>query len=380
MPKRATENVSFPPEITDRILDFLHGDVHALRNCSLTCRAWLPRSRFHLFSTMELLRQPSRLESFCAFLQSSPYISPYIEELTIDVITPEDVSTHFPQILNCLHHLKVLRFYARTEMRVIEDDYTSLSLLHTLQVHGPFATCDDLIIFLRFAPNVENLYLIAPYCRSATDSSRFSIDDLPRMPLKTLSLLGTRVFPPIITRWLTSCSVCLSALSVTVLRQDDITVLNNLLEAVGGILVELELTAPVSVDDHAIAVDYVPFADKVSTCTSLRNLRLLVGAEIPQIISTLSQVTQNVTSITLRLDIPDGDLALSSMRTVAEVLSEARFRHLQRMFIVFYLPVTTPPAEPTADRALIADVVNTCFARLTERAVQLEWSACRYRS
>ncbi|GBE78947.1 hypothetical protein SCP_0201440 [Sparassis crispa] len=43
-----------PLELTDRIIDYLSDDHASLRSCSLTSHAWLPRSRFHLFSNMHV--------------------------------------------------------------------------------------------------------------------------------------------------------------------------------------------------------------------------------------------------------------------------------------------------------------------------------------
>lgn len=41
---------NLPQEVTDIILDLLSGDRTALKQCSLVCRAWVPRSTAHLFS------------------------------------------------------------------------------------------------------------------------------------------------------------------------------------------------------------------------------------------------------------------------------------------------------------------------------------------
>ncbi|PPQ92594.1 hypothetical protein CVT25_007286 [Psilocybe cyanescens] len=43
-----------PWEITDAIIDHLHSDVRALGVCSTVCAEWLIRSRYHIFSTVQL--------------------------------------------------------------------------------------------------------------------------------------------------------------------------------------------------------------------------------------------------------------------------------------------------------------------------------------
>jgi hypothetical protein len=38
-----------PPELQDRVIDFLYDDGKTLKQCSLVCRAWVPAASFHLF-------------------------------------------------------------------------------------------------------------------------------------------------------------------------------------------------------------------------------------------------------------------------------------------------------------------------------------------
>lgn len=48
------ENPTHLPELVDLIVDCLSSEKAALKSCSLVGRAWLPRSRFHLFHTIHL--------------------------------------------------------------------------------------------------------------------------------------------------------------------------------------------------------------------------------------------------------------------------------------------------------------------------------------
>lgn len=43
-----------PPEIIDAIIDCLRGDKDTLLACSFVCRVFRPRTRVHLFHTLEL--------------------------------------------------------------------------------------------------------------------------------------------------------------------------------------------------------------------------------------------------------------------------------------------------------------------------------------
>ena len=50
----AVKTPPIPNEIQDRILDFLHDSKPALKACALTCQAWIPTSRYHLFSKIRI--------------------------------------------------------------------------------------------------------------------------------------------------------------------------------------------------------------------------------------------------------------------------------------------------------------------------------------
>ena len=54
-----------PPELFDETLDHLWDDPKALQACSLTCRAWVPTARLHLFRTVRL-SSPSTCADFAS--------------------------------------------------------------------------------------------------------------------------------------------------------------------------------------------------------------------------------------------------------------------------------------------------------------------------
>jgi hypothetical protein len=89
---------TFPAELTDRIIDFLHSDKDALSSCSLVCKSWLPSSRYHcslcissrnVDSFVKLLDSPiSTIAKYahCLELQPSTHIidriTPYLGSIT----------------------------------------------------------------------------------------------------------------------------------------------------------------------------------------------------------------------------------------------------------------------------------------------------------
>ncbi|KAF8959141.1 hypothetical protein BDZ97DRAFT_1412821 [Flammula alnicola] len=47
--------IAFPQEIMDQFIDHLYDDRRTLKKCALVCRAWVPSSRYHLFSVINIL-------------------------------------------------------------------------------------------------------------------------------------------------------------------------------------------------------------------------------------------------------------------------------------------------------------------------------------
>ncbi|KAI0725573.1 hypothetical protein C8Q72DRAFT_580582 [Fomitopsis betulina] len=63
-------SLRLPLEIQEHILDHLHDDVRTLQACCLTCTAWIPTTRLHLFRYIKLRRAKDCLR-FLATLEST---------------------------------------------------------------------------------------------------------------------------------------------------------------------------------------------------------------------------------------------------------------------------------------------------------------------
>lgn len=73
-----------PPELIDRILDFLYDEPKALAACSLVARSWTTTSRYHRFSSVRLISNEdwAKLDSL---IETSPAVIGYMRTVTIDV-------------------------------------------------------------------------------------------------------------------------------------------------------------------------------------------------------------------------------------------------------------------------------------------------------
>ncbi|GJE86554.1 hypothetical protein PsYK624_026340 [Phanerochaete sordida] len=102
----ARTSLTFPQELVDWTIDFLHNDKATLRACSLVQRRWLSTSSFHLFSCFKwprcgchwargrgslqdtcecsrLLGQSKTLDELKSLLESSPRMRENVQELLI---------------------------------------------------------------------------------------------------------------------------------------------------------------------------------------------------------------------------------------------------------------------------------------------------------
>ncbi|OCH96235.1 hypothetical protein OBBRIDRAFT_718887, partial [Obba rivulosa] len=68
-----------PPDIVDNTIAFLYDDPSSLKACSLTCRAWLPTTRIHLFSFVDL--SDNKFSRFQRILQQSPRLGRFVKAL-----------------------------------------------------------------------------------------------------------------------------------------------------------------------------------------------------------------------------------------------------------------------------------------------------------
>ncbi|KAF8529358.1 hypothetical protein JB92DRAFT_707690 [Gautieria morchelliformis] len=79
----SSTNYMLPRELIDQVMDHLHDDSPSLRACCITCRAWAPSARFHIFHDIIVL-SAKRANALAAILETSPHISPLVRSLTID--------------------------------------------------------------------------------------------------------------------------------------------------------------------------------------------------------------------------------------------------------------------------------------------------------
>ncbi|KAF8530776.1 hypothetical protein JB92DRAFT_3105997 [Gautieria morchelliformis] len=142
-----------PGELIDQVIDHLHDDLPSLRACCLTCRAWVPSARFHIFYNIVLSAKRAhafarvrRMRRAAGLLKPSPHISLLVRSLTIDggprgtFDRRLDYLDAHPNVLSAL----ISNFSALQELRISSVTFNGFRDLAALIVAHPFLECLDL--------------------------------------------------------------------------------------------------------------------------------------------------------------------------------------------------------------------------------------------
>lgn len=178
--RRRTMPPQLPYELSDHIIDFLHDDKGALFSCSLTCQAWLPAARYHLFNHVTVV---GRLQLFSLFLDFAKGVRPYVRSLRYD-------------------GGYCFRPCEYTELRSILDRLPSLMRLHLERLNMDTAGFHKLLDSHGYK-ELTNLTLVSLWIRSITDLRRLvSSPSLRHLTVDNLEVFcdeGETVPPPTLT-------------------------------------------------------------------------------------------------------------------------------------------------------------------------------------
>ena len=83
MATESSGQISLPPELVDRTIDFLYDNRQALAACALVHREWLHTSRHHLFRRISIRGDSDKLTGECSSLNQRPYITFHLRELNL---------------------------------------------------------------------------------------------------------------------------------------------------------------------------------------------------------------------------------------------------------------------------------------------------------
>lgn len=160
-----------PQEITDSVIDFLHDDYQALATCSLVCRNWLARVRYHSFGHLNIthfrshIRRPTPKNAltFLDLVQQNNTVLPYIHSVYIStdahfapIITALAAST--PKRLDILFHdIPEANLYTLVRVPCLFQHLTDFTLT------VPHVMCPEILQTISSFPSLRSLSLFASY-------------------------------------------------------------------------------------------------------------------------------------------------------------------------------------------------------------------------
>ncbi|KIJ34173.1 hypothetical protein M422DRAFT_782986 [Sphaerobolus stellatus SS14] len=146
-----TARQRLPPEVTDQIIDHLHGDTNALKKCNFVCRDWRPAARYHLFHEVKLSGKRSNSLAVLLHGQLSPLSTSIcilnVSEIASNIYTSSSaLDKAFPTLASSLPAVHTLR------LSNVNVSYLSPASVYSL-IHG-FQSVKTLhmtsVIFHRF--------------------------------------------------------------------------------------------------------------------------------------------------------------------------------------------------------------------------------------
>ncbi|KAF8489866.1 hypothetical protein JB92DRAFT_1357219 [Gautieria morchelliformis] len=215
-----------PGELIDQVIDHLHDDSPSLRACCITCRAWVPSARFHIFRNIVL--SAKHADALAVILETSPHIFPLVRSLTISGTSEQlhkesdYLDAVIPTIAPKLTKLKTLRFYyvtlAQQHPNVLSALIHNFSTIQELCIEGGgFNRPRDFATLIVAYPCLECLDVSRIWWRSATPERHCEnvFQEYPDL-LSRLRCITLNNLPLGVINWMSSYHHVLPVHTVTV--------------------------------------------------------------------------------------------------------------------------------------------------------------------
>lgn len=233
------------------VIDNLHNDRASLRQCSLVCKAWVPRCHSHMFEHM-LLQSDKDLNRWKRIIEDSPGHSVFVKSFThpeqrlrpltsmIFSHIPSDPSIVPFQMLSQLSNLQAITI-TRLSLVNYPNDIISLGLpsVKSLTVNTlEGETSHHVLQFLSYFPNLVRLSTSVKWHTIPTGNTTFP--QLPRLKhLRTVFMHSTSFdFFRLLAR--SSATQALQSLDITSFIPYD-GAMNEMIASCSGTLISLRI-------------------------------------------------------------------------------------------------------------------------------------------
>ncbi|KAH9839333.1 uncharacterized protein C8Q71DRAFT_855958 [Rhodofomes roseus] len=199
-----------PLDVWESILGYLWNDHRTLAACALTCRAFHPIVRHHVFNTVHLTHAPgySEYSRFTKLLQDSPHVALSVRALHLSLDSALERAT-LPAVLPRLHEIESLTLNFGGGMFEMDEDTreklpTYFRLVKHLRIENVRFDGTDLLRVLCACPELRGLTLCAVRWRRSSLLPAFTPDLAAVVPPRQVELdeLTLRSPPPQVVAWL----------------------------------------------------------------------------------------------------------------------------------------------------------------------------------
>ncbi|KAI1798395.1 hypothetical protein LXA43DRAFT_27924 [Ganoderma leucocontextum] len=374
------ETRKLPIELFELAIDCID-DEKTLRSTSVVCKAWLPRSRFNLFHTIEL-NLPRHLDSLLDLLASTPDIVPIIKDLSISensifaLFSPAmSIAARFPLSLSSyplvqlrrltMHHQLWLPTRYSPDYLLALSQFTSITFLDLFDVS--FTTVADFSIVLRALAHLESIHAAHLDCQRQLDPETSAAIGYELPFLRTLKIVADYPTSPI--DWLLAYNKFPSLRDVDISYElsvnDPHQALGTLWASAGSTLEKLTLSISKRSTGSRFPSEVIEKQLDMSSCTALRTLRFdcrherEVSPDWTWLVWLLKQLPPASPGHALRsivLAFQHSSHALASLHTFAgeldDAISEAPWAETLTE-LVFEFDYRLPPDEDEDEQALV---------------------------
>ncbi|KAJ7156270.1 hypothetical protein C8R46DRAFT_429892 [Mycena filopes] len=363
--------MNFPPELVDRFIDYLHDDDHALGNCALVSKTWLPASRYHLFSLVVLFNA-----NWMAFLRllTSPFatFTPHfvhtlafaktVGSSTILASLLDDILPKLPQFPAFTSlYLGILnwRFLSPHTVTSLAAQFVNITALDIRHVY--FQDIQELVGVISLFHHLKKISVAPSFRGNAANPQIAPFPDLPRglvhVAVRWFGRPGTRDMLMEALPWLEDTSILHSSpiqrLELAMVAPFALPALGRLLRVLGSQLqaLDIKLLYGTTADDIDNDID-------LSENTNMRDLTVHVTSS-EHTWGFVSAVRAPIRTLTIHFSL-DSHTTLDNFNwhTLTSLLGQSsHFAALQTLqFVVFSLRNEGVQALKAAVRARVAEL------------------------
>ena len=179
-----------PIEVFEAVIDRAGDDTQSLRHISLTCSAFLPRARYHLFSSIRI-RTVEQMECSRNFFDSRPWLHSLVQTITLKISVPLDSSRPNLRLLDIVpvHLLTQFPNLQGWTLGLVEFDIAHLAKLPYLSFHRSALRC-----YQRCGGCIRNLELSHIPFNNISDFRRL-VSAFTRIYTFTCSMIWFKRYP-----------------------------------------------------------------------------------------------------------------------------------------------------------------------------------------